>query len=192
MYSNHTFPYVLSNPPTNSEKNVLKAYVPIRSMQPSRSSRLISYVPTRSGYVPTNSAYEFERKLFLGQPAAHRNAAQTLRKWHQCRRGTAESRAGSSFALSTAQRESQRPQGVRTRTPEDRSRAVVGASDTRIHSVRKCADQAGIASLLLCRGPRSLRPFAQPGLRVVRLFLLRDGPENRGRSSHPSFFASLI
>ena len=52
---------------------------------------------------------------------------------------------------STAQRESQRPQGVRTRTPEDRSRAVVGASDTRVHSVRKCTDQAGIASLLLCR-----------------------------------------
>ena len=75
-----------------------------------------------------------------------------------------------------------RSQGVRTRPPEDRSRAVVGASDTRVHSVRKCADQAGIASLLLCR---SLRPFAQPGLRVVRLFLLRDGPENRGRSSHP-------
>ena len=61
MYSNHTFLYVLCNPPTNSEKYVLKSYVPIRSEQPSRSSCLISYVPTRSGYVPTRSADEFEK-----------------------------------------------------------------------------------------------------------------------------------
>ena len=61
MYSNHTFLYVLCNPPTNPEKYVLKSYVPIRSEQPSRSSCLISYVPTRSGYVPTRSADEFEK-----------------------------------------------------------------------------------------------------------------------------------
>ena len=84
-------------------------------------------------------------------------AAQTLRELHQCRRGTAESRAGSSFALSTAQRESQRPQGVRTRTPEDRSRAVVGASDTQAHSVRKCTQRAGIASLRCADADRAAR-----------------------------------
>ena len=61
MYSNHTFLYVLCNPPTNSKKVVLKSYVPIRSEQPSRSSCLISYVPTSSGYVPTSSAYEIEK-----------------------------------------------------------------------------------------------------------------------------------
>ena len=63
MYSNHTFLYVLCNPPTNSEKYVLKSYVPIRSEQPSRSSRLICYVPTRSGYVPTRSTNEFGKKV---------------------------------------------------------------------------------------------------------------------------------
>ena len=63
MYSDHTFLYVLCNPPTNSEKYVLKSYVPIRSEQPSRSSCLISYVPTRSGYVPTRSAVEFEKNI---------------------------------------------------------------------------------------------------------------------------------
>ena len=63
MYSDHTFLYVLCNPPTNSEKYVLKSYVPIRSEQPSRSSCLICYVRTRSGYVPTRSTNEFEKKL---------------------------------------------------------------------------------------------------------------------------------
>ena len=61
MCSKHTFLYVLCNPPTNSKKVVLKSYVPIRSEQPSRSSCLISYVPTSSGYVPTSSAYEIEK-----------------------------------------------------------------------------------------------------------------------------------
>ena len=66
---NVTFLYVLCNPsrkfkrrcaqsirsctfcatlPANSKKDVLKSYVPIRSEQPSRISRLICYVPIRS------------------------------------------------------------------------------------------------------------------------------------------------
>ena len=63
MYSDHTFLYVLCNPPTNSEKYVLKSYVPIRSEQPSRVSRLIYYVPTRSTYVPSRSTSEFNKNL---------------------------------------------------------------------------------------------------------------------------------
>ena len=43
--------------------------------------------------------------------------------------------------------------GVRTRTPEDRSRAVVGASDTRVHSVRR----ARIASQRCADAPRTAR-----------------------------------
>ena len=42
--------------------------------------------------------------------------------------------------------------GVRTRTPEDRSRAVVGANDTQAHSVRR----AGIASLRCADGDRGV------------------------------------
>ena len=74
MYSNHTFLYVLCNPPTNSKKLVLKSYVPIRSEQPSRSSCLISYVPSRSAaefeksyrfpYVPKRSVQQYRKILF--------------------------------------------------------------------------------------------------------------------------------
>ena len=78
MYSDHTFLYVLCNPPTNPEKNVLKSYVPIRSEQPSRSSCLISYVPKRSGYVPTRSTNEFEKKLRF--PYVPKRSVQQYRK----------------------------------------------------------------------------------------------------------------
>ena len=63
MYSDHTFLYVLCNPPANPEENVLKSYVPIRSEQPSRISCLIYYVPIRSDYVPTRSTNEFEKHV---------------------------------------------------------------------------------------------------------------------------------
>ena len=85
MYSNHTFLYVLCNPPTNSEKYVLKSYVPIRSEQPSRSSCLISYVPSRSDYVPSRSTDEFEKKkhivslTFLHVPC--NSIAKVCRRW---------------------------------------------------------------------------------------------------------------
>ena len=78
MYSNHTFLYVLCNPPTNSKKVVLKSYVPIRSEQPSRSSCLICYVRTRSGYVPTRSTNEFEKKLRF--PYVPKRSVQQYRK----------------------------------------------------------------------------------------------------------------
>ena len=57
--------------------------------------------------------------------------------------------AEAALLSSTAQRENQRPQ---RRPNPHRQSNIVGASDTQAHSVRKCADQAGIASLLLCRG----------------------------------------
>ena len=78
MYSNHTFLYVLCNPPTNSEKYVLKSYVPIRSEQPSRSSCLISYVPMRSDYVPSRSAAEFEKSYRF--PYVPKRSVQQYRK----------------------------------------------------------------------------------------------------------------
>ena len=77
-----TFLYVLCNPsrkfkricaqsirsytfcaplPANSKKDVLKSYVPIRSEQPSRISRLICYVPSRSDCVPSRSTSEFNK-----------------------------------------------------------------------------------------------------------------------------------
>ena len=69
-------------PPKNSKNNLLKSYVPIRSEQPSRSSRLICYVPMRSDYVPSRSTNELEKSYvfhtFLSVPC---NSIANAYRW---------------------------------------------------------------------------------------------------------------